>query len=392
MFKELKRIFADSYVLIIFLLGGLIYPVVYGLIYYRGTVDEMPVAVVDLSGSADSRRFIQKMDASREVSVDYRCTSMAEARSLMEERKVHGIVLFPEDYGDRLAQMEQGTVSTYADMASFLYYKNLTMAVNHVMIDEMRTIETSRYSALGMDSQSISQLIDAIPAEENVPFNTNYSFLIFFLSAALLLVVQQTMFYGVSVMNGSMREGNATHDGSLIGRAAAYALIYIGIATYALMVVPAMFGLPQRGQALDMFALIFFFVIDCVAFSFTFSRFIRHRETVFVELLFMSSICLFLSGAVWPESAMSPFWKAVSWLFPSTFAIQGFNCINNAACTLPMVRPQILGLCAQFAVYACTAFVMDISERNHYSSHLHALRERRHRLLEARFSRKGAES
>lgn len=388
MFKELKRIFADSYVLIIFLLGGLIYPVVYGLIYYRGTVDEMPVAVVDLSQSSDSRRFIQKIDASREVDVAYKCASMAEARKLMEERKVHGIVLFPEDYGDRLAQMEQGTVSTYADMASFLYYKNLTMAVNHVMIDEMRTIETTRYASLGMTGESIAQLVEAIPAEENVPFNTNYSFLIFFLSAALLLVVQQTMFYGVSVMNGSMREGNATHDGSLIGRAAAYALIYIGIATYALLVVPAMFGLPQRGRVPDMLALIFFFVIDCVAFSFTFSRFIRHRETVFVELLFMSSICLFLSGAVWPESAMSPLWKAVSWIFPSTFAIQGFNCINNAACTLPMVRPQILGLCAQFAFYACTAFIMDMSERNHYASRLHALRERRHRILEARHQRR----
>ena len=166
MFKELKRIFADSYVLIIFLLGGLIYPVVYGLIYYRGTVDEMPVAVVDLSQSSDSRRFIQKIDASREVDVAYKCASMAEARKLMEERKVHGIVLFPEDYGDRLAQMEQGTVSTYADMASFLYYKNLTMAVNHVMIDEMRTIETTRYASLGMTGESIAQLVEAIPAEK----------------------------------------------------------------------------------------------------------------------------------------------------------------------------------------------------------------------------------
>lgn len=153
MLKELKRIFADSYVLIIFLLGGLLYPVIYGLIYYKGTVDEMPVAVVDLSQSSDSRRFIQKIDATREVDVAYKCVSMAEAQELMEERKVRGIVLFPEDYGDRLARMEQATISTYADMASFLYYKNITMAVNHVMIDELRTIETTRFASLGMTDE-----------------------------------------------------------------------------------------------------------------------------------------------------------------------------------------------------------------------------------------------
>lgn len=384
MLKELKRIFADSYVLIIFLLGGLLYPIIYGLIYYKGTVDEMPVAVVDLSQSSDSRRFIQKIDATREVDVAYKCVSMAEAQELMEERKVRGIVLFPEDYGDRLARMEQATISTYADMASFLYYKNITMAVNHVMIDELRTIETTRFASLGMTDEAIAQMVEAIPAEENIPFNTNWSFLIFFLSAALLLVIQQTMFFGVSVMNGSMREGKATHDGSLIGRAAAYALVYVGIACYCLLVVPAIFKMPQRGQLPDLLALIFFFVIDCVAFSFTFSRFVRHRETVFVELLFMSSLCLFLSGTIWPVSSMSPFWKAVSWVFPSTFAIQGFHAVNNAAATLPMIRPQLIGLISQFAFYSIAAFLMDYRERNHYESRLHALMERRHRLIAAR--------
>lgn len=370
MLKELKRIFADSYVAIIFLLGGLIYPIVYGLIYLHGTVDEMPLAIVDLSQSPESRRFTQKLDATREVAVTYECVSMDEAKALMQKRKVHGIVYFPSDYNDRLAAMEQATVSTYADMSSFLYYKDITMAVNHVMLDEFREIEGGRYAALGMTDESIAQLIEAIPVKEEIPFNTNFSFLIFFLTAALILVIQQTMFYGVSVMNGSMREGGTTNDGSLIGRAASYAFIYIGIAVYGMIIVPHIFGMPQRGNLMDLLALIFFFIIDCVAFSFTFSRFVHHRETVFVVLLFMSSLCLFLSGCVWPVSAFPPFWKAVSYVFPSTFAIQGFNNINNAACTLPMVRHQILGLVYQFAFYATTAFLMDISERRHYREKL----------------------
>ena len=53
MIKELKRIFSDSYVLIIFLLGGLIYPLIYGLVYHGATVEEMPVGVVDLSTRPD---------------------------------------------------------------------------------------------------------------------------------------------------------------------------------------------------------------------------------------------------------------------------------------------------------------------------------------------------
>ena len=140
-----------------------------------------------------------------------------------------------------------------------------------------------------------------------------------------------------------------------------------------------------------MLALIFFFVIDCVAFSFTFSRFVRHRETVFVELLFMSSLCLFLSGTIWPVSSMPPFWKAVSWVFPSTFAIQGFHAINNAAATLPMIRPQLIGLISQFAFYGVAAFLMDYRERNHYESRLHKLIEKRTRLIEGRIKARQAQ-
>lgn len=359
MIKEIKRIFADSYVAIIFILGGLIYPLVYGVVYHGGTVDDMPIAVVDMSQSANSRRFIQKIDATREVEVAYNCATMQEAESLMEARKVHGIIFFPEDYDERLANLEQATVSTYADMASFLYYKDLTMAVNHAMLDEMGQIEASRYAAMGMSEENIKELINAIPSEEQIPFNTNMSFLIFFLSAALILVVQQTMFYGVSVMNGTLRENGVVNGGSLFGRASAYAMIYVGIAIYGLMIVPMIFGMPQRGTMVELLVLILLFIVTCVAFSFTFSRFVRHRETVFVVLLFMSSLCLFLSGCAWPTSAFSPFWKAVSYLFPSTFMIQGFNNVNNAACTLPMIHTQVMGLVIQFAVYATLAFVID---------------------------------
>ena len=51
------------------------------------------MAVVDLSQSSDSRRFIQKIDATREVDVAYKCVSMAEAQELMEERKVQADVI-----------------------------------------------------------------------------------------------------------------------------------------------------------------------------------------------------------------------------------------------------------------------------------------------------------
>ena len=57
--RELKHIFSDSGVLVIFFLAGLAYPVLYGLIYGNGSVTDMPIAVVDRSGCSTSRKFVR---------------------------------------------------------------------------------------------------------------------------------------------------------------------------------------------------------------------------------------------------------------------------------------------------------------------------------------------
>lgn len=64
---ELKEIFHDGGVLLIFLVAALAYPLLYNVIYSNGILSETPVAVVDDAACSDSRRFIREIDATREV-------------------------------------------------------------------------------------------------------------------------------------------------------------------------------------------------------------------------------------------------------------------------------------------------------------------------------------
>ena len=356
--RELKHIFSDSGVLVIFFLAGLAYPVLYGLIYGNSCVDDMPVAMVDCCGSSGSREFTRKLDATRELHIAYSCADLPEARRLMQQRKVKGAVLIPSDFEAKLAAGEQAAVSTYADMSSFLYYKNLTMAVNMVMLDKMHG----------------SQPAQPVKYEANLPYNRTFAYNVFFLSAVLLLVIQQTMFYGMSMLTGTMREENRSFSimpvqmkgrgisRTVAGRGAAYWLIYMAIGVYIAILTPAMFGMPRNSSFQDIFVLLLFYVSACVVFSMTFSSFIRHRETVFVLFLFMSPICLFLTGFSWPESSFPGFWKAFSWLFPSTFAVKAFINMNTAGAGLAMAAPQLVALTIQVIVYyllSCLSYIVD---------------------------------
>ena len=361
--NELKQIFSDGGVMLIFFGAGLIYPLLYNVVYRNGILDDTPIAIVDEAACSESRRYIRELDATREVEVAYKCINMAEAEKLMQERKVKGIVLFPRDFGEKLQRMETATLSVYCDMSCFLYYKNALMATNHVMLQEIGQIQIERYAAAGFTGIEAAQLVQAVPYQENNPYNNAFSYSIFLLSAILLIIIQQAMFYGMSLLAGTQREQNrsfASLPGHLqghgmgrivLGRGFAYWGLWMIIGIYIASIVPAIFGLPQRGEFLNILILLLFYVTACVLFSMSFSTLITKRETVFVLFLFMSPICVFLTGTSWPSAAIPGFWKYFSYIFPSTFGSQAFINMSTAGGDLSSAHDQMIALTIQTVVY-----------------------------------------
>lgn len=367
--NEFRSIFSDGGVLLIFVVAGLLYPVLFNLIYRNGVVENTPVVVVDHADCQDSRRYIREIDATRELHVAYKCATMEEAQRLMQKRKAKGIIYFPEDFGDRLAAMETATLSIYADMGTFLYYKNLLMGVSFVRLSEMHNIQIERAQMTGMSYREAQISAQPLLYEENNPYNNAFSYSIFFLSAVLLVIIQQTMCYGMSLLAGTRREENRnmlldTKDlhprgvgRFVLGRGAAYALLYAAVSLYIAVLVPAMFGLPQRGDFEDILVLLAFFIVDCVFFSMFWSSFITRRESVFLLYLCFSPIALFLTGFSWPTTSFPRFWQVFSYMFPTTFAVPAFININTAGADLLVVRDLFRHMVLQTIIYCALTFV-----------------------------------
>jgi ABC-2 type transport system permease protein len=287
---------------------------------------------------------------------------------------VNGIIYFPSDFGDRLAARETATFSIYADMSSFLYYKNLLMGSEFVMLHEINAIKVERMCLDGLTDAQADASVRAVRYEDVNPYNRAFSYSIFLISAILLLIIQQVMFYGMSMSVGTMREENRsfaslpdTYTGHgvgrvVLGRGAVYWLIFMTIGIYVACIVPALFGFPQRGRFGDILLLLTIFVTVCVFFSMTWTTLVTRRESAFLLFLFMSPICVFLTGFSWPTTAFPGFWKVFSWLFPSTFGCQAFINLNTAGAGLEVVVPQLQALCLQGAIYfilACGAIYVE---------------------------------
>lgn len=363
--QELKAVVKDQGVLIFFILVPLGYPLLYTFIYTNETVREVPAAVVDHSRSSLSREYLRLVDAGADLSIVSHCSDMEEAKTLLKNGKVYGIIYIPESFSRDIAKGIQTRVTLYCDMSGMLYYKAmLTSNTNaSLMMNKQIKIERSGNTTGRQDEVSTAP----IEYEDISIFNPQNGFASFLIPAVLILIIQQTLLLGVGLSAGTARENNRFRDlvpmsrhyhGTLrivLGKSLTYFMIYAVMSAYMLCLVPKMFSLVQIAQASTLAAFILPYLLSCIFFAMTCSIFIHHREACMMIYVFTSLPLLFISGISWPGAAIPRFWEIISWLFPSTFGINGFVRINTMGSTLADVTIEYRALWIQAGVYFLTA-------------------------------------
>lgn len=362
--QEFRTTFRDQGVLIFFVFVPLVYPLIYSFIYTNETIREVPTVVVDNSRSSLSREYLRKVDASPETSIVAHCADMEEAKLMLKDRKAYGIIYIPAHFSDDIARGKQTQVSIFCDMSGLLYYKALLTANTNVSLAMNADIKMKRAG----NSTARQDEITAYPIEyEDVAiFNPTNGFAAFLIPAVLILIIQQTLLLGIGLSAGTAREQNRFKDlvpinrhynGTLrivMGKGLSYFMVYSLVAVYILCVVPRLFSLNQIAipGVLTLFALPY--LAACIFFAMTASIAIRNRETCMLLFVFTSVPLLFLSGISWPGAAIPEFWRYFSYIFPSTFGINGYVRINSMGATLNEVSFEYQALWIQTGIYFLT--------------------------------------
>ena len=366
--EEFRTTFRDQGVLIFFVLVPLVYPLIYAFIYTNETIREVPAVVVDNTRSSLSREYLRKVDASPEVHIVSYCADMEEAKLALKDRKAYGIIYIPESFSSDIATGKQTQVSLFCDMSSLLYYKSLLLANTEVSLDMNAEIKMERAG----NSTERQDEITAYPiAYQDVAlYNPTNGFAAFLIPAVLMLVIQQTLLLGIGLSAGTAREQNRFKDlvpinkhynGTLrivMGKGLSYFMVYALVSVYVLCVVPWLFSLNRIAIPGELTLFMLPYLAACIFFSMTASIAIRNRETCMLLFVFTSVPLLFLSGISWPSAAMPDFWRYFSYIFPSTFGINGYVRINSMGATLNEVAFEYRALWLQAGIYFITTCIV----------------------------------
>ena len=362
---EMRDMFKDEGALLFVILLPLAYPLLYSWIYNNEVVREVPVAVVDNSHSQTSREFVRHVDASPDVRVAAWSNNLEEASRLVARQEVYGIILLPEDFDRQLGRMQQAHVSVYCNMGLMLTYKAIFQTCSAVAADMNSHIQIA---LSGNPTTREDQLTTHPMQVSDVPiFNNTGGYGNFILPGVLVLIIQQVMLLGIGIAYGTsyekrrfsrltpMYERRFGLARIMIGRTMGFFVLFLFIAAWVLLAVPRMFHFVQMLHFSDFLLFVVPYLLACVFFATTFSFFIRQRENVMLLVVFTSVPFLFMSGVSWPKSNIPEVWQWFSWLFPSTFGIQGFIKMNTLGGVFGDIIPEIKGLWIQTVIYGVFA-------------------------------------
>lgn len=342
--RELNLSLTDVGAVLFFIMLPLAYPLVYTLIYNPEVAREIPVAVVDDCRSAQSREFVRMTNATEAIHIIGYASDMAEARRWKDAKDCYGILYIPADYSRSLGRGEQATITFYSDMSLLLRYRAMLMSMTNLQLAAGANIRTETLSSLGLSGTSMS----GSPVE-NVSFmlgDTEQGFASFVIPGIIILILQQSMLLGITLLGGTSNERRLRNGGydplavkaspsaSVIGRMLCYVLIYMPMTIYVLHFVPVFFSLPHVGSPLQYLPFVFPMLIATAFMGMTLEIIVKEREMSFMVVVFTSVVFLFLSGLTWPRYAMNWLWKGIGDLIPATWGMEGFIRINSNNATL----------------------------------------------------------
>jgi len=358
---EWRRVLALRGAFILLVVAPLVYGIYYPQPYLNQILRKIPIAVVDSDQSELSRRIVQMLDASGAVQVALRAETLADARAALDRGEAFAVVGIPPGTERDVLKGTTVHVPIYADATYLFIFRNTASGIA-VAINTLSS-ELAAGGARTDGSLVKAALASASPADILLQpiFNPVGGYASYIVPAAFVLILHQILLIGASLLTVvalAQRTGGAL--ATVLGRGVAHLTIYLPALALYFIVLPRVYGFSTLGQPLQLFALASVFILATSFMGQAAGAWFKNPETPTLIFLGTSLPQLFLTGFSWPREAIPESVRAVGYIFPSDFAIDGLVRIDQLGASLWEVARDWRGLwilaVVYFALAAMSAF------------------------------------
>ena len=289
-------------------------------------VDNVPLAIRDLSRTPESRELVSRFEGSRYFQVALRAEGYPEVEEAIDDGRVLAALVIPEDFAARVRSDRPSVVQLLLD-ASEANTATIALGYAEAVVAEYSSELEVRW-AKGKGLQGIRPPLDV---RSRVWFNTDLesrNFIVPGLISVIMMIIA-ALLTSLTVAReweqGTMEQLVATPVTAaelILGKLLPYFVIGMADLAVAVAMGKYLFHVPMRGSLPLLFAIAAVFLVGALSLGMLFSVAARSQlpaSQMAMAFTFLPSYLL--SGFVFSIDSMPPAVRAVTYLVPSRYFV-----------------------------------------------------------------------
>jgi ABC-2 type transport system permease protein len=326
--REAQSLLADVNIRMIVLVAPLLYPLLYGSVYWFKTESDIAIVVVDQDRSALSREFTRDLDAHQLIRVTEVVPDLGTAQDRLYRLDAQGIVLLPSDFSASLKKGKGADVKVFLNTTRFLPSNDLNKAITAIAVKNAAATRVKFLQMAGYSLKQAEEISDPVRDDIRPMFNVSETYGDFLIPGILILIIQQTLLIGLCESMAKEREDGTLPElyhtaknslwATMSGKASVYFLLYASYAVLYSVVYFTLFTLPLRGNLAALIVITGLFLLSVIYIGIFISSFFTRKIIALQTIAFTTYPIFFISGYSWPKIGMPLPLQWLTELFPST--------------------------------------------------------------------------
>ena len=300
-----------------------------GTIMDSGLPQRVPAAMVDMDGTATSRRMTRDIGAMQMVDLQYSATSYSDGRRLMHEGDVFGYFVIPPHFEEDFMAGRGPEVTFYTNMAYYvpanLLYKTFKTGATYQKAGMLIRVA----EATGLSADELKGKISPISVVSrplgnpwlNYPMYLCNSFIP--ASLQLMVMLMTVLALGNCVKYGRSRRMLAMGDGSIVRTLAGIllpqTLVWWVMALFMQSWLFGWLGFPMHGSWLWITLSNMMFVLACQGFAMFIFGAIPNLRLAISSCSLLGILTFSVAAFSFPVESMYPAVGIFSWILPMRY-------------------------------------------------------------------------
>ncbi|KLU64725.1 inner membrane transport permease YbhR [Desulfosporosinus acididurans] len=336
-YYEMMHILKERVLFLMIFFVPLLYASLFGLVYVSGILQHVPLGIVDLDHSKESRDVVSAFENTPDFKVIPEVTTYAALEKGMKTGLIRAGVVIPEDYSQKLSQHQLTQILTIYDGSNLIYGFNTRKYFQQVL-NTFSADHTAAYlSGLGMTKHEITNVMDTVSYSMEIWYNPTLSYATFIYMGLALMIFQQIGLLGIGLTATREKERNtwiqflsaAVSPWKIfLGKALPYYIANFFNYGLVMWVAVRFVNVKIEGSVALIVLLGLLFDIIVVSAGFVVSVYVPNSLLVTRYLMLISVPIFVSSGYSWPSTHIPKIINELVRLMPYTWMAEGFRLLT----------------------------------------------------------------